>query len=331
MICENGGCMAKVSGVYLEDLISESIEKTSLDGQNIIREIGKGEFNDCALIKNRLLTTVDFGPLVGDDYKIAGKISALNALSDVYVNGGKPQYALVILTLASNLSMQNGSDLLSGVFEACNEEQVTIIGGHTIRGAETLVGLSVIGDVVPQCIIRKKGAQVNDLLWISKPIGTGLVLRGYYNHLLNKEHYMEAMNVMLESNGQLVKKITKQCKGIHSMTDATGFGIIGHLVEMLDEKQGAVLYAKELPLLSSLTKLNAFSMRSSYISNNYEYACSRKYIDIKLDGILSLALFDPQTNGPVLVITDGTTALSNIDSRFVCIGEITENNRITVI
>lgn len=328
MICENGGCMAKLAGNQLLDIISISTEKVSADGQPFLKALSDGHVYDCAIVDNKQLLTTDFGPLVGEDYRTAGRIASLNALSDIYVNGGIPKYAMVIMVLAEEASLEDSSEILAGILEACSQERVAICGGHTVRGEESIAGLSVIGELLSDRIINKEGSIEGDKIWISKPLGTGLALRGYRNKLLHHTAYDEAISVMLESNGAVASKALSVSNKLHAMTDVTGFGLLGSLAEMLSPSQGAVLCRKHIPLLQSVLCLNPISSLTSHILNNYHYANSSKSIEVSLDDIISLSLFDPQTNGPVLATVDKNTNLNDIDERFRCIGEVVGGNEI---
>ena len=323
--------MAKLAGDQLLDIISISMEKASVDGQPFLKALSDGHVYDCAIVDNKQLLTTDFGPLVGEDFRTAGRIASLNALSDIYVNGGMPKYAMVIMVLANEMSLEDGSNLLAGILEVCSQERVAICGGHTIRGEEPIVGLSVIGELFSDRIINKEGSMEGDRIWISKPLGTGLALRGYSNNLLSHTGYDEAISVMLESNGIVTHKALSVSDGLHAMTDVTGFGLLGSLIEMLTPSQGAVLRKKNIPLLQSVFNLDPALSLSRYILNNYHYANSLKNVELSFDDIASLSVFDPQTNGPVLVIADKKVKLNEIDGQFRCIGEVVNSNEITLV
>ena len=331
MICENGGCMSKLPGTELIELIRDSKEKAGIYKSLVLDTLAQGTVEDCFLINENEMVTTDFGPLVGEDYRTAGRIAALNAISDVYVCGGRPRYAMILLVLSYELDKKESSDLLSGIFDICNQEGIYIAGGHTIRGSESLAGLAVIGERVSDKVISKKGAKVGDKIWISKPLGTGLALRAYYNKLLNKDAYDEAITIMLQSNRNSVNCIAGYLDEIHAMTDITGFGFIGHLTEMLEKNQGAVLFKEKIPLLNSLTQLNAMYMTNSYIINNYNYAIEKIDIRVDFEDICDLSLFDPQTNGPVIVIAKDSLNITDLCDCFNCVGEITAENILAVV
>lgn len=310
MMCENGGCMSKLDGQQLLNLIYRAKESIS-EGIKIMSDNEYVE--DCAVIssiKQELLYTADFGPPVGEDLFLAGKIAALNAISDIYAMGGVPRYAYVLLTLNKDLLFQQKEQLLAGVYQACNEENTSVVGGHTINGEETLVGLSVIGEIKNGRLLHKKNCCIDDAIMISKSLGTGLVLRGYYLGLLSEEDYQRAIDIMIKSN--FVDDTIVASPLIHAMTDVTGFGLVGHMSEMLDKDKGAVIYIEKVPYIKNIDNLSVNIMLNNYIENNYIYAEDTHKIKFRLDTMKKIALFDPQTNGPLLI---------SVDKKFVSIAE----------
>lgn len=317
-MCENGGCMSKLSGIQLVQMLSCS-------GLDLL-----SEFQDCAILpkaKTDLLFTTDFGPLVGKDCRESGKIAALNAISDIYAMGGIALYASVILVLGNDISKKERDDLLSSVIETCREEMVETVGGHTISGKETIVGLAVIGKMGRR-LFRKNNCQVGDALLINKRIGTGIALRGYYNGLLGEEQYQDFIQVMTQSNR--LEDDFLELPYIHAMTDITGFGLLGHLSEMLSDEQGADLFLDAIPYVNSILDLSSFALENEFIQNNMDYARERHDIRWHMDTMKKLALCDPQTNGPILVSAD-KRIIHDIDRYgFYYIGTVTENNKIVL-
>lgn len=328
MMCENGGCMSKLSGNQLIDLIYNAKDMANIGtGAFALQEI-----EDCAVVpvsKHDVLCTTDFGPLVGKDLFIAGKIAALNSISDIYAMGGIPKYALVLLTLDKLLDFEEKEEILAGIYSACHEEKVVVVGGHTIYGKENLAGLSVIGETRNGRYISKKTCQVGDAILVSKPLGTGLALRGYYHGFLSEEQYQEAIDVLLKSN--IVDDCVLDSPYTHAMTDITGFGFLGHLAEMLGASKGARIYLNRITYLKSLKSLFANVMINDYISNNYEYASESHRIKSKLDNIKKLVLFDPQTNGPMMICADKKLVSEVKDLGYSYVGEVTETNEIELI
>ena len=326
-MCEHGGCMSKLSGVELSLLL-----KQAQNNEIILQKKSTDNFEDSAIInlnKDTYLFSNDFGPVVGNDPFKAGQISALNAISDIYVTGGIPLYALVTLIIEKNTSLDVSSQILSGIRQTCLNEGVNIVGGHTIVSLENIVGLSIIGKTNGILPVLKQGCHSDDWLYITKPIGTGLVLRGFYHGLIDEKICSEAYDVMLESN-KIALKIAG-VTGIHAMTDITGFGLIGHLSEMLGDKFGAIININSVKFLSSLQYLTPQVMTSQYIFNNISYSKMKHNIKINDDSIFSLALFDPQTNGAILVSADPLLDRFLTENGFTKIGKIISDNTEIIV
>lgn len=331
MMCENGGCMAKVSGNSLINLLFKASTAAQVQSDPFLSKLVGETVDDCAVLPiqtHKVLHTMDFGPLVGKDPFVAGKIAAMNAISDIYAMGGIPQYASVILQLAVDLTETEKEYILTGIFSACRTEGVNIVGGHTINSAETIIGLSVIGEPRDEVILTKQGSQTGDIIVMSKPLGTGLVLRGYYHGLLGEQMYDEAIATALSSNAVAKELLVSCCT--HAMTDVTGFGLAGHLSEMLGHEKGARLFLSAIPYLSGVYQLSAAVMTNEYITSNYDYTANFHRIKADLTDIRAVALFDPQTNGPMLLCIGRELLPTAQRLGFTCIGEVTEQTEIVI-
>ena len=152
-------------------------------------------------------------------------------------------------------------------------------------------------------------------------------MRGYYNGLLSAKDANEAIIIMLKSNSDAL--IISNSYEIHSMTDVTGFGLIGHLSEMLGDGQGAIINLNAVPVIPPVLKLSSNIMHNNYIINNYKYVADKCPLNIELDDIKITALFDPQTNGGLLFTTPPNIDFINGD--YHCIGKIIDTHEILVI
>lgn len=323
-ICEFGGCMSKISGIQLKRMLTNA--NFSLEEKEHISI----EIEDCAIISKTdtdVLFTTDFGPLVGKDCQQAGRIATLNALSDIYAMGGTPLYAAIILMAGNDITLEEREILFASMVNTCQAEKVRVVGGHSISGTQSIIGMSVIG-CVGRKIFKKRDCNIGDVLLITKPLGTGLSLRGYYNGLLNEEQYGEAINIMLKSNK--IKNELLELPYIHSMTDITGFGLLGHLSEMLSEDQGAKLSLSNIPFLDSVLKLPTFALYNTFIENNFHYAQENYTIKWHLDSIQKMALCDPQTNGPILISADRKILPFIKKFELYFIGEVIESTEIVI-
>ncbi len=297
-MCERGGCLAKVSGSDLIRLVN---------GAHLIA----GDFEpvttaenpeDAAVVQiddKTLLLSTDIGPLVGVDGYIAGKIAALHALSDIYVMGGIPTHALVTFVISKTDSNLQAQAVLGGVFSACKSEGVEVSGGHTIKSEESLVGLSVLGKAPESGYIAKCSCESGDVLMVSKPIGTGIALRAVFHGMLGEEALEESISIMTTSNKEAAQAAFSV--SVHALTDVTGFGLLGHLSEMLGSEHGADIFLSEVPILSSISQLSHIGIKTSFILDNLEYTKRKHKVKLNISSISELALVDPQTNGAVLV------------------------------
>jgi len=324
-ICENGGCLSKLGG---NELISMLRNAKNIIGNTANNKNIQDSFDDCAIVNcnsDKLLLTTDINHPVGHDPFTAGRIAAFHAISDVYAMGGTPKYAIAQVVLGENSPTVHGEQYMAGLYSVCNEEGVVIVGGHTIISDKPIIGLSIIGYPAENNIVfGKKGGVTGDTIWISKPIGTAMALRAYYNGLLPETAYNEAIEVMTRSNSVVQNLIGSE---IHALTDVTGFGLLGHLAEMLVEGQSARISIESIPFISGICKLPYLQLKTKFIDDNFSYFKKMKQLTSKPNSAQKLALFDPQTNGALLAIAHKNSGNVLINSGFVCIGEIIEGGQ----
>jgi selenide,water dikinase len=313
-LCANGGCLAKLGGVDLAALLAPG-------GAGFAPQ----DAAPVSLASGELLFSADFGPPVGDDPFRAGQIAALHAFSDLYVSGAQPSAALILLSLGPNTETDHARRILDGIYRVFAEEKVQAAGGHTIRGAELLLGLSVIGEPrnPPGA---KRNCRAGDTLLISKPLGTGLALRAAYHGLLPPEAMDAVYETLLVSN----KIALWAGAAARALTDISGFGLLGHLSEMLEDSQGARLWLDRLPLVPAVRALPATALQSAYTQNNLDYARRFHRVDMKSGRIETLALLSPETNGPVLAAADRGEAAVLEAGGFIPIGEVTDQRSLVV-
>jgi selenide,water dikinase len=315
---ERCGCQAKLSGSELRRLLRDAFAPTVGGASAHL------EFADCAVLdasNDRLLATVDFGPLVGPDLSRAGRIAAAHALSDVYAVGGRPREALAMLIVDPRLPQRAPSDVLAGMGAACRRDDVRLVGGHTVVGVEAMAGLSVLG-VAPGPLLTKRGARPGDELLVSKPVGLGMAVRAYRAGELDDAALEPALAVMETSNRQAARAATDA--GVHAATDITGFGLLGHLTEMLGGgRLGARLELHAVPVVEVTKYLPRHYARSAWIDDNFDY-CRQS---INLVGVRDRAaiapLLDPQTSGGLLVSAPANRVTLLQAAGFQRIGEVT--------
>ena len=267
--------------------------------------VGLGKADDAAVYQisadMALVQTVDFFPPIVDDPYDYGFIAAVNALSDIYAMGGTPILALAIAAFPEHLPAAVCQRILQGGIDAVAQAGAVVAGGHTITDPEPKYGLCVTGTVHPDQIARKSDVQVGDRLLLSKPLGTGIVATASKRGQVNAAAYAQAVAGMKELNRTAAE--VARAHGVRCMTDVTGFGLIGHALEMgRDSAVRIVIEAHRLPLLPTVRELAAAGVVPGGLGRN------RLHV---LDAGLMLAddvppeLFDvavdPQTSGGLLM------------------------------
>jgi len=248
--------------------------------------------------KQALIFTLDvITPIVDDPYTF-GQIAAANALSDIFAMGANPLMALNIVTFPEDRLDDLGL-ILKGGAEKVAEAGALLVGGHTIKDKEPKYGLAVVGLIHPQDIIYNDTPQEGDLLILTKPLGTGILSTALKGDIAEPTALKEAIFWMTKLN-QLSEELLKL--PIHGLTDITGFGLIGHLNEMLTKNNlGAELWINDIPVIDSLDKYISLGMiPGGTIKNQEIYSCSvEKKSDLPLE--LEIILYDAQTSGGLLL------------------------------
>ena len=229
---KGGGCGCKIAPSVLQRILST--EKRDLFANLLV---GNESSDDAAVYQLNediaVISTTDFFVPIVDDAFDFGRIAAANAISDVYAMGGKPLMAIAILGWpVDNLSVEEAQKVLEGGRNICAEEGIPLAGGHTIDTSEPIFGLAVTGTVHPSQIKKNNTAQEGDHLLLTKSVGVGVLSTALKRGLLKDEHYkillqqMRSLNKVGEELGKL--------ESVHAMTDVTGFGLLGHLIEMAE-------------------------------------------------------------------------------------------------
>lgn len=318
------GCLCKLPALQLYSIMDKAYEIAF--GGNAIHPMVQPE--DCfsfAVNSGNLLVTTDFGPLVGTCPNRAGRIAALHAISDIYASGGVPKCALVTFIAGEeelNAHPEFASSLLAGLMQACQDESVELRGGHTVVGQETMIGLTVIGSTPNGIYFRKSGAKVGDYLLLSKPLGVGIMIKARQLNLIGDEEFEEALQLMTTSNKDASRWAIKV--KAHAVTDVSGFGLLGHLSEMLGPELGATLNLSNIPVLNEAVKHSEY-VGCNLTDANLWYTRSRVRLEGFEENIRFYPLADPQTNGGLLVAVDGTVTQELIENGFYLIGRITDS------
>lgn len=298
-----GGCAAKYSAARLEELLKGFVP---VEAENLL--VGLDPADDAAVYRldddRALVFTVDFFPPLVDDPAAFGRIAATNALNDVFAMGGVPLLALSIAAFPEELP----TEVLGSVFAAAAEQVraagAILAGGHTIRDVEPKYGLAVVGTVHPDGIWAKSGARPGDALFLTKPLGTGLVLAGHGRELVSGGDFAAAIEWMTTLNAAAASVLRPFSP--NAVTDVTGFGLFGHAREMA-ERSGVRIELEELPALAGALEVARAGVRTGGDPRNREFA------PVDADGAAEelLALgYDAQTAGGLLVSLPADKALS---------------------
>lgn len=298
-----GGCAAKYSAARLEELLRGF---APIESENLL--VGLAPADDAAVYRldddRALIFTVDFFPPLVDDPADFGAIAAANALNDVFAMGGTPLLALSVAAFPEELDGAVVRAILDAADSKVREAGALLAGGHTIRDVEPKYGLAVVGTASPAGIWRKSDAQPGDALFLTKPLGTGLVLTGVRRGLVDASAQVRAVAQMRELNREAADVLRPRLP--HAVTDVTGFGLFGHAIEVA-ERSGVriVLEADRLPALPGALEAARAGVRTGGDPRNREFADGR----VDASGIepeLDLLGFDPQTAGGLLVSLPAT-------------------------
>ena len=293
-----GGCAAKYSAARLEQLLQGFVP---VEAENLL--VGLAPADDAAVYRlddeRALIFTLDFFPPVVDDPGDYGAIAATNALNDVFAMGGTPLLALSIAAFPEELPMEMLAEIFAAADQQVRASGALLAGGHTIRDQEPKYGLAVIGTVHPDGIWPKNGAQPGDALFLTKPLGTGLIMSGSKQGLAGEQQLTRAVRWMRTLNKDAAEVLRPLSP--NAVTDVTGFGLFGHSYEMAD-RSGVrlVLESERLPAIDGAPDMARKGVRTSGDPRNRDFAAAH----VTADGIAETydALgYDPQTAGGLLV------------------------------
>jgi selenide,water dikinase len=253
-----------------------------------------------------LLQTADFfTPVVDDPYRF-GQIAAANAFSDIYAMGGYPLTALNLVAFPESLDLGILREIMAGGRSKIDESGAKLCGGHSVQDEEPKYGLSVTGFVKEDEVVRNAGAKVGDALVLTKPLGFGILTTALKRDLVSEseiEDAVEAAATLNRAAGDAMRKI-----GVAAATDVTGYGLLGHLLEILDAGGvGAVVRRGDVPVWERAVPLAHDGVYPGGLKSNREYLAGR----VDADGVNEAALlplYDPQTSGGLLVAVPGTRA-----------------------
>jgi selenide,water dikinase len=255
-----------------------------------------------------LIQTLDFFPPVVDDPYTYGYIAAVNAMSDVYAMGGEVRLALNIAAWPEDLDPDLLAEVFRGGADAVAEAGGVIAGGHTVFDKEPKYGLSVTGMVHPAAIITKGGAKAGDVLLLTKPLGTGILMTAAKQQLAGAEAALEAAVASMRRLNRHAAHLARAA-GVHAMTDVTGFALTGHAAEMAEQAAATfILDAGALPELPEARRYAAEGAVTGGANRNREQLGERVRLPANLDEATGHLLYDPQTSGGLLIAVPAAQA-----------------------
>jgi len=280
--------------------------------ENLI--VGYEHSDDAAVYRidkdKALIQTLDFFTPVVDDPFIFGSIAAANSLSDIYAMGGKPILAMNIVCFPNCLDMEILGEILRGGYEKVAESGAILVGGHSVEDDEPKYGLSVTGITNPENVLTNAGAKEGDILILTKPLGSGILNTAIKGEIIEKKHYDEVVKTMSKLN--MYAAIPFNSLNINAVTDITGFGLIGHLVEMAKGSNTTmVINTKSVPFIDGAIYYANMGIIPAGMYGNREYfEDDVKYIDTSYKNSPNCdVLYDPQTSGGLLISLPESQAL----------------------
>lgn len=292
------GCGAKVGAKELSKILIDLNTKTD---ENLI--VGFEKSDDAAVYKINdslaVVQTIDFFPPIANDPYTFGQIAAANALSDIYAMGGEPKFALNVMCIPKDMPKNIVHEILKGGYDKVFEAGAVIAGGHSIFDDEPKYGLTVTGFINPQKVLKNSGAQTGDMLILTKPLGTGILTTAVKAELISDETadlLIKSMSALNKTARDIMIKYD-----VHACTDVTGFGLLGHLLEMCQgSDKSAEIYTKNLSILPEAEEFSKMGLLPEGMYRNREFA--ENYVDTGNTPLyLQDILFDPQTSGGLLI------------------------------
>jgi selenide,water dikinase len=295
------GCGCKIAPKVLDEILKSNLALP--DNKNLL--VGNSSKDDAAVYDlgngMALISTTDFFMPVVDDAFDFGRIAAANSISDVYAMGGKPLMAIAVLGWpVEKLPAELAQKVVEGGRIICDEAGIPLAGGHSIDSPEPIFGLAVSGIVTKENLKRNSTAEEGDLLFLTKPLGGGILSTAQKRGLLKDEHLPVMIELMtkLNSIGELLGKINT----VTAMTDVTGFGLLGHLIEMAEGSGlSAEIYYEKVPVATGVKEYISQRIFPDATTRNWSSYSDKVKFEKGMNVMEAFTLLpDPQTNGGLL-------------------------------
>jgi selenide, water dikinase len=298
------GCGCKISPQQLEEILRTSPDNSNkLYTQSLL--VGNNTNDDAAVIDMgngmALISTTDFFmPVIDDAYEF-GRIASANAISDVYAMGGKPIMAVAILGWpVDKIPALLASRVLDGARDICSEARIPLAGGHSIDSAEPIFGLAVSGTVHIENLKKNNTAKEGNAIFLTKAIGSGILSTTQKRGLLKEEDYRTLLAMMTKLN--VLGETLGGIRGVTAMTDVTGFGLLGHLIEMMESSgNSAELFYPKLAIANGVKEYLAQRMVPDATYRNWNSYSTKVSFEKGINVMEAFNILpDPQTNGGLL-------------------------------
>ena len=304
VFCKGGGCTAKLGPGILARVL-EKIPKTR--DENLM--IGYDSSDDAAVYKLTddlaVVQTLDFFPPMVDDPYTFGQIAAANALSDIYAMGGDVKTALNIVCFPENWDLNILGQIMLGGGEKVKEAGGVLAGGHSIADTDVKYGLSVMGTIHPDKVFANNGCRAGDVLILTKPLGVGIVCTANRIQEASEEAMAQAIRSMTTLNKYASEVVRKY--QVHGCTDVTGFGFLGHLLEMLGDAYSARVESSQVPYIpEAFDYAGEFYLTAAAQRNRNHVGEDVQFFEVPFE--MEEILFDPQTSGGLLVSIEKSDA-----------------------
>lgn len=335
---QKGGCAAKVAATSLRKILSQ-VRFPENDSQVLV---DGALFDDAAIYRisetQALVQTLDFFTPIVDSPRVFGKVAAANALSDVYAMGGVPKTAMAILAFPlATLDETVAVEVLQGASDVVSEARCNFVGGHSIDDDTLKFGLSVTGIVNPSRVWSNSKAQAGDALILTKALGTGTITAALKRSEITEEEMSEAIASMTQINAVLDLLSEEEAQSIHAATDITGFGFLGHSLQMAKASQKSFQVSfTQIPKLDLAQVCLEKGFLTKAHKSNSQYVESGTQLTLQAEW-QKLLLMDPQTSGGLLLSVGADhaeTVLSRLQNRFnkaSIIGKVIESTEPRVV
>ncbi len=309
LFCKGGGCTAKLGAGVLSRVL-EKLDRGPAD-PNLL--IGFDSRDDAAVYQVAddlaVVQTLDFFPPMVEDPYLFGQIAAANALSDIYAMGADVHTALNIVCFPEQMDLNILGEIMRGGNDKVREAGGTIVGGHSIADSDVKYGLSVMGTVCPSKMYPNNQGQEGDLLVLTKALGTGLICTAARVKQAPEGTLEKAVASMTALNRTASLRLREY--EVHACTDVTGFGFLGHLHEMLDDRLSCEIFADRVPVLDGAAYCAEEFLLTAAGQRNRNYLGNHVHFD-NISFAMEEILFDPQTSGGLLA------AVREEDAKALC-------------